>query len=58
MLHVFAPAGIEAAVAEWSDSKGPAAVEQLVSAAARYGVEITGPPPGDGILAERLEMSE
>ena len=49
MLHIFAPAGLEAAVAECSDWKGPAAVEQLVTTAARYGVEITGPPPGDGV---------
>ncbi len=57
MLHIFAPAGLEGYVAEWPDSEEPAGVEQLVTTAARYGVEITGPPPGDGVSAERLEVS-
>ncbi len=57
MLQIFAPAGLEGYLAEWPDSEGPAGVEQLVTITARYGVEITGPPPGDGDSAERLEVS-
>ena len=55
ILHLFTPAGYEGAIRELgmvasSNTAPPAAaglpdVERLVTVAARYGCEITGPPP-------------
>jgi hypothetical protein len=48
LLTVYIPAGLEHYVAETRDLNAAANVdiERLVTIAARYGVEITGPPSG------------
>ena len=62
ILHVFTPAGYEGAIRELamaapsSTAPPPAAglpdVERLVTVAARYGCEITGPPLAPGLFGE------
>lgn len=46
LLVIAAPSGLEGLLKEWrcGPESGAMAVEWLVTAAARYGVEITGPP--------------
>jgi quercetin dioxygenase-like cupin family protein len=46
MLVAVAPAGFEASYREVAWSGDATTVERLVAVAARYGVEVTGPPPG------------
>jgi quercetin dioxygenase-like cupin family protein len=47
LLVIMAPAGLERCLAELTGTAvdGPPAVERVVTLAARYGIEITGPPP-------------
>jgi quercetin dioxygenase-like cupin family protein len=47
LLTVVTPAGLEGYYAELGGGDAEADIERLVTVAARYGVEITGPLPSD-----------
>jgi quercetin dioxygenase-like cupin family protein len=49
LLVVMAPAGLEGCLVDLTGTAGDGspAVERLVTLAARYGIEITGPPPAE-----------
>ncbi len=59
LLVMVVPAGCEGFYGELdSDATGAASdIERLVTVAARYGVEITGPPPWDGVRSEGADGS-
>jgi quercetin dioxygenase-like cupin family protein len=46
LLTVVTPAGLEGYYAELGGREAESDIERMVTVAARYGVEITGPPPG------------
>lgn len=52
LLVMVVPAGLERLYQELGQlsAGGGPIVEQLIAAAARYGVEITGPPPGEDVV--------
>lgn len=46
LLTVVLPSGLEGFYRELDEDAGAADIERLVTIAARYGIEITGPPAG------------
>jgi quercetin dioxygenase-like cupin family protein len=57
LLVALTPAGFEGCYRELGGATAPT-LERLVATAARYGCEITGPPPADGAGEQRERMAK